>query len=98
MSRLTRESLADTGMGPRTSTAAATCSRWASCTGCTTGRWTHDRTGSNDYFGVEKKKPEIAEINIKALKAGYYFGETAELFSVRYKVPPPSTRRVPTGA
>ena len=36
----------------------------------------------------QKKKPELAEVNIKALKSGYYFGETAELFPSRYRVPP----------
>src|SRR5690606_30729180 len=29
----------------------------------------------------------VAEANINALKAGYYFGETAEMFPVRYQVP-----------
>ncbi len=37
----------------------------------------------NKKFG---KKPEIAEANIKVLKAGYYFGETAEIFSSRITV------------
>ena len=32
------------------------------------------------------KKPEIAEANIKVLKAGYYYGETAEIFSSRITV------------
>lgn len=40
------------------------------------------------YFGVVKGKPQIAELNARALKAGYYFGETAELFPARYEVPP----------
>ncbi|MGH2574504.1 MAG: 2-oxoacid:acceptor oxidoreductase subunit alpha [Ignavibacteria bacterium] len=35
-----------------------------------------------------KKNPKIAEANVKALKAGYYFGETAELFTTRYEVKP----------
>lgn len=35
-----------------------------------------------------KKDPKLAEANIKALKAGYYFGETAELFTTRYEVKP----------
>lgn len=39
-----------------------------------------------DYFGKKKNLPEIAEANVRALKAGYYFGETAELFPSRYKV------------
>ncbi|MCC7205476.1 MAG: 2-oxoacid:acceptor oxidoreductase subunit alpha [Phycisphaeraceae bacterium] len=40
----------------------------------------------DDYFGKKKKLPQVAEANIKALKAGYYFGETAEIFPVRYHV------------
>lgn len=35
----------------------------------------------NHKFG--SKKPEIAEANIQVLKAGYYYGETAEIFSSR---------------
>ena len=31
-------------------------------------------------------KPAVAEANTAALKAGYYFGETAEMFPVRYVV------------
>ncbi|MEM6732725.1 MAG: 2-oxoacid:acceptor oxidoreductase family protein, partial [Myxococcota bacterium] len=33
-----------------------------------------------------KSKPEVAEANRKVLKAGFYFGETAEAFPVRYDV------------
>ena len=33
-----------------------------------------------------KKKESILNINIDVLKAGYFYGETAELFSSRYKV------------
>lgn len=39
-----------------------------------------------ETFSVRKKKPEVAEANIAALKAGYFFGETAEIFPVRYRV------------
>ncbi len=35
-----------------------------------------------------KNTPEIKEANEKALKAGYYFGETTELFTTRYEVKP----------
>lgn len=38
----------------------------------------------NQKFG--KNKPEIAEANIKVLKAGYYYGETAEIFNSRITV------------
>ena len=34
-----------------------------------------------------KKKAEIRDANVKALKAGYFYGETHELFSNRYEVP-----------
>lgn len=36
-----------------------------------------------DKFG---KKPEILDSNLKALKAGYYYGETTETFTTTYKV------------
>src|SRR3979409_2434295 len=39
-----------------------------------------------DKFGT--KRPEIAAANIKALQAGYAFGETTESFSVTYEVKP----------
>jgi len=38
----------------------------------------------NQKFG--SKKPEIADANIKVLKAGYFYGETVELFSARVTV------------
>jgi 2-oxoglutarate/2-oxoacid ferredoxin oxidoreductase subunit alpha len=34
------------------------------------------------------KKPDIAEANIRALQAGYAFGETTEAFAVQYEVAP----------
>ncbi len=40
-----------------------------------------------DTFAVRKKMPEVAEANIRSLRAGYDFGETAELFPVTYRVP-----------
>lgn len=39
----------------------------------------------NQKFG---NKPAIADANTKALKAGYYFGETAEMFQARFTVAP----------
>jgi 2-oxoglutarate ferredoxin oxidoreductase subunit alpha len=39
-----------------------------------------------DKFGV--KRPEIAAANIRALQAGYAFGETTESFAVTYEVKP----------
>lgn len=35
-----------------------------------------------------KKQPKIMEANINALKAGYHFGDTTEIFTTRYEVKP----------
>ena len=47
------------------------------------------------------KRPEIAEANIKALQAGFAFGETTETFAVTYEIKPaklePGTYRNITG-
>ncbi len=48
-----------------------------------------------------KKKPEIAEANVKVFQAGHAFGETTELFVSQYRVPAaklaPGTYRNVTG-
>jgi len=41
-----------------------------------------------------KRRPDILEANLRALRAGYNFGETTELFRVQYRVPP---AKVPPG-
>src|SRR5947199_2877669 len=52
-----------------------------------------------EKFGA--KRPEIAAANIKALRAGYAFGETTETFAVTYEIKPakltPGTYRNITG-
>ena len=51
--------------------------------------WMYNRDMDNtiqflkDKFG---KKPEIMDSNVKALQAGYNFGDTTETFTTRYKV------------
>ncbi len=35
-----------------------------------------------------KRRPDVLDANLKALTAGYHFGETAELFHTRYEVAP----------
>ena len=51
--------------------------------------WMYNREMDNtiqfikDKFG---KKPEIFESNVKALQAGYNYGDTTETFTTRYKV------------
>ncbi|HTE17778.1 MAG TPA: 2-oxoacid:acceptor oxidoreductase subunit alpha, partial [Armatimonadota bacterium] len=66
--------------------------------------WMYDRSLDpslqwiNDKF---KTKPEVVEANTKSLKAGYYYGETTEVFRTRYHVDkfevPPGTYRKITG-
>ncbi len=40
---------------------------------------------ATEQFG---RRPEILDANLRALRAGYNFGETTELFRVQYNVPP----------
>ncbi len=88
MSRMTRESLAESGMG------AKDVDRCRNMFALGVVYWLYDRPLDatieylTNYFAKKKKKPEIAEINVRALKAGYFLGETAELFPVRFHVAP----------
>ncbi|MEV7355635.1 2-oxoacid:acceptor oxidoreductase subunit alpha [Kitasatospora sp. NPDC091276] len=56
----------------------------------------HRPTHGTETFlrGKFAKKPQIAEANISAFKAGWNFGETTETFAVSYEVPP---ARLPAG-
>jgi 2-oxoglutarate/2-oxoacid ferredoxin oxidoreductase subunit alpha len=44
----------------------------------------------NETFGQKKNKPEIAEANIKVMKAGYNYADITSLFQVSYEVAPAS--------
>ncbi len=53
--------------------------------------WLYGRPIETTLRWIEQKfgpKPAVADANARALKAGYYFGETAELFPARYTVAP----------
>ena len=53
--------------------------------------WIYDRPLENTISWVKKqfaKRAEIVEANLRALQAGYFFGETTEAFQVRYHVRP----------
>ncbi|MFD0126512.1 2-oxoacid:acceptor oxidoreductase subunit alpha [Streptomyces virginiae] len=58
----------------------------------------HRPTEGTESFLRQKfaKKPEIAEANVVAFRAGWNFGETTEDFAVSYEVAP-ATRAFPTG-
>jgi 2-oxoglutarate ferredoxin oxidoreductase subunit alpha len=66
--------------------------------------WLYHRPVEHTIAFLESKfatRPEIAEANVKALQAGYAFGETTETFAVTYEVRPaklaPGTYRNITG-
>lgn len=51
--------------------------------------WMYDRDLENTLQFLQHKfgkKPDILESNIKALKAGYHYADTTELFATRYTV------------
>src|SRR5215210_4965150 len=60
--------------------------------------WLFTRPTEGTISFLEKKfasKPEIAQANIKAFRAGYAFGETAEAFTAHYEIKP---AKLPPGA
>ncbi len=66
--------------------------------------WLYERPMENTIQWIQdkfKKNPQVVEANQKALKSGYYFGETAEIFKKHYRVPKakltPGTYRNITG-
>jgi len=53
--------------------------------------WMYNRPMDSTITWIQKKfgnKPEIAEANLRVLKAGWNYGETTEIFNVRYQVGP----------
>jgi 2-oxoglutarate ferredoxin oxidoreductase subunit alpha len=53
--------------------------------------WLYDRPLDSTIRWFEEKfakNPQVRDANIVTMKAGYNFGETAELFPVHYRVPP----------
>lgn len=87
ISRLTKEELADEGMG------AKEVLRCKNMYALGLMYYLYDRPVEDtveyieEYFGRKKGRPEVARANIRALKAGYHFGDTVEMFAVRYRVP-----------
>jgi len=66
--------------------------------------WLYNRKPDNTIQFIErrfKNNPEVKEANIRALKAGYNYGDITEAFSSRFKVKPakmaPGTYRSITG-
>ncbi|MEX2672733.1 MAG: 2-oxoacid:acceptor oxidoreductase subunit alpha [Phycisphaeraceae bacterium] len=86
LTRLNKEELATTGMGTKD------IDRCKNMFALGVVYYLYDRPLDvtirylEDYFGNKKKLPEVAEANVRALKAGYNFGDTAELFPVRFHI------------
>ncbi|MCE9589531.1 MAG: 2-oxoacid:acceptor oxidoreductase subunit alpha [Planctomycetes bacterium] len=86
ITRLNAESLATTGMG------AKDIERCKNMWALGLIYWLYDRPLDttvgylNDYFGKKKKLPAVAEANVKALQAGFHFGETTEMFTARFHI------------
>ena len=52
--------------------------------------WLYERDMDSSITFISKKfakKPEIVEANVKALKTGYFYGETIEAIKTTYRVP-----------
>jgi 2-oxoglutarate ferredoxin oxidoreductase subunit alpha len=66
--------------------------------------WLYGRDHDREVRAIQEKfarRPEVAEANVAAFRAGYHFGETTELFDATYRVPraklEPGTYRNITG-
>jgi 2-oxoglutarate ferredoxin oxidoreductase subunit alpha len=66
--------------------------------------WMYDRPMDTTTQWIDQKfgkKPAIAEANLKAMQAGYFYGDTMESFQTRYRIRPaklaPGTYRKITG-
>jgi len=52
--------------------------------------WMYGREPENEIRRIVQqfaKKPDLGDANVKVFKAGYHYGETAEVFQTVYKVP-----------
>ncbi|HLG18548.1 MAG TPA: 2-oxoacid:acceptor oxidoreductase subunit alpha [Bdellovibrionota bacterium] len=84
MNKLTEESLKDLGLSKKEQ------DRCKNFFALGLMFWLYDRTMEPTLRWIDdkfSKVPAIAEANRRALKAGYYYGETAEAFGTHYRVP-----------
>ncbi len=91
ISKMTEEALKDTGLSPKD------ISRSKNFFALGMMYWLFNRPLEPTMDWVKQKfakNPVLIDANIKALKAGYYFGDTAELFTTRYKI---SAAKLPPG-
>ena len=84
MTRLTRETLKETSLKTKDKDRAKNLFALGMIYFLYDRPLEHSIEWLNGKFG---KKPEVAAANIKALKTGYYYAETAEVFHSRFEVP-----------
>ena len=83
MSKIVAEACADMGLTPKT------VNRTKNLFALGLLYWIYDRPKEPTKNWLEKKfakRPELIEANVRAMEAGYNFGETTEIFTTRYKV------------
>ncbi|MGH3860360.1 2-oxoacid:acceptor oxidoreductase subunit alpha [Actinokineospora sp.] len=85
MATITQGALAETGLGKKD---AERCKNMFAL-GLLSWMY-HRPTEGTEAFLREKfaRKPDIAEANVLAFRAGFYYGETTEAFAVTYQVAP----------
>jgi 2-oxoglutarate ferredoxin oxidoreductase subunit alpha len=98
LTKLTTGALKDLGLPARTVT------RCRNFTALGLASWLFHRPIEETLAWIRDRfatTPDMLEANVRALKAGYHYGETTELFTVSYEVPPaaiePGTYRNITG-
>ncbi|MET7738142.1 2-oxoacid:acceptor oxidoreductase subunit alpha [Streptomyces sp. NPDC005402] len=92
MATLTRGALADTGLSKKDAERAKNMFALGLLS------WMYHRpTSGTERFLRQKfaRRPDIAEANILAFRAGWHYGETTESFAVTYEVAPATT--LPSG-
>ncbi len=83
ISRMTKEALKDSGLPSKS---VERCKNFFAL-GLTF--WLYGRALDGEVASIRQKfakKPELADANIKVFKAGYHYGETAEIFGETYRV------------
>jgi 2-oxoglutarate ferredoxin oxidoreductase subunit alpha len=91
ITKLTKECLADSGLGIKD------IERCKNMFVLGLLFWKFDKPLDNTIRFIQdkfSKKPEIADANIKVLKAGWNYGESAEIFTTQFKIAP---AKLPSG-
>ena len=84
MTKLVTTALADSGLTPKL------MARSTNMFALGLLYWLYERDMDSSINFITKKfakKPEIIDANIKALKTGYYYGETIEVIKTTYRIP-----------